>query len=462
VTTLPTIRNPGRRRRTFRAQRVLVISLDVAITVMVATVCTALVASSAGLSVTGFAGAVLIGAAVAGFSLAIFGAWGFQAHTGLARASTGRAAALTVALVIVVAEAQVGVDLGEIGFITAAGVCLWALWLGARASMSRLGSQPQGVLLIASAVDLAHARQVLEREGLRVMASTIVAADADLSGARASVKSSARAHPRALPVLVASATGALATCNAAALARGLPEAVLLPFGAKGVAATLATPTALGSLPAVHWARSPRSPVARIAKRTIDVLLAASLLMILTPVLIVTAVAIAVVDGRPIFFRRDRAGRAGRCFACVKFRTLPIGFQNGDDPPVGDASGSSEALTVAWKEAAAGAATPLGSFLRRCAIDELPQLFNVLVGHMSMVGPRPLALYEAALLTDEQKEREDVAPGLTGPWQVYGRSLIAWDERMDMDRAYAQHWTLLGDLKLLALTPAAVLRGRGAK
>jgi lipopolysaccharide/colanic/teichoic acid biosynthesis glycosyltransferase len=210
---------------------------------------------------------------------------------------------------------------------------------------------------------------------------------------------------------------------------------------------------------------------RLAKRAMDIVGASLLLLILSPVVLAVALAIAALDGPPVLFRQVRIGRGGRAFSIVKFRTMRGGPDEdgvdflasqideglGEPPPVGLAT------TVVGEIKAAGEArtTRLAAALRRTSLDELPQLLNVLRGDMSLVGPRPLRPFEVGMLTPWQLARQELRPGLTGLWQVLGRSDIAWDERIQLDYTYVSHWSFASDLQILARTIPAVLRKEGA-
>jgi lipopolysaccharide/colanic/teichoic acid biosynthesis glycosyltransferase len=145
---------------------------------------------------------------------------------------------------------------------------------------------------------------------------------------------------------------------------------------------------------------------------------------------------------------------------LKIRTMRGGEAN---PEIAvSAEGSQVETLVAQMKRDSHRTMRVGRFLRRTSIDELPQLWNVVVGHMSLVGPRPLRPFEVAALNGWQRRRQEVRPGITGPWQVEGRSDIDWTERMQLDYGYTRNWTLLGDLRVLGKTPMAVLRRQGAR
>lgn len=192
------------------------------------------------------------------------------------------------------------------------------------------------------------------------------------------------------------------------------------------------------------------------KRVIDITGSATLILLLLPVFVAIAIALWVTSGLPVFFVQRRLGQRGAEFGCWKFRTMvrdaetrraevlhlnttegPT-FKHEDDPRV----------------------TRFGKFLRRTSLDELPQLWNVLRGDMSLVGPRPLPLVENRY-QGSQMQRLSVKPGITCTWQVSGRSKVTFQQWMEMDLEYVESRTALGDLWLLLRTVPAVLSGRGA-
>lgn len=179
--------------------------------------------------------------------------------------------------------------------------------------------------------------------------------------------------------------------------------------------------------------------ARFGKRAFDVLAAALLLALLLPVIVLVALAVRVVLGRPVLFRQARAGRGGAPFTLLKFRTLRPG-------PGGDAARM----------------TRLGRRLRATALDELPQLVNVLRGEMSLVGPRPLPVAYLARYSPRQRLRLAVRPGLAGLAQSAGRNAVPWEARLELDARYAEAPPRFArDLALLLQCGALAVTGRGA-
>ena len=193
----------------------------------------------------------------------------------------------------------------------------------------------------------------------------------------------------------------------------------------------------------------------LAKRALDMGVSAVLLVLLAPVFALISIAIRLDSPGPAIFRHVRVGRHGRLFKMVKFRTMLDGADERQEW-MRARHGSS-----APKEPRDSRVTRVGRILRRTSLDELPQVWNVLLGHMSLVGPRPLPVYEFVGQPGVDGMRIEVRPGLTGLWQVLGRSDIDFEERMALDYLYARNRSLAWDLRLLAETVGAAVRGKGA-
>jgi exopolysaccharide biosynthesis polyprenyl glycosylphosphotransferase len=200
---------------------------------------------------------------------------------------------------------------------------------------------------------------------------------------------------------------------------------------------------------------PRSTVAM--KRAMDLIVSALLLLLLSPLLLGVALWILLDDGRPVFFRQRRAGKDGAPFTMVKFRTMVTDAEQRLPELVDIASLDQPAFKIPDDPRV----TRSGRWLRRTSIDELPQLWNVLRGDMSLVGPRPEEESVVALYDERQRGRLAIKPGLTGPMQVYGRSDLTFEERLAMERDYLDNLSLLTDLAILLRTPRAMIRGEGA-
>lgn len=196
----------------------------------------------------------------------------------------------------------------------------------------------------------------------------------------------------------------------------------------------------------------------LSKRIFDIIVSAVLLLLLSPLLIVSIIAIRLNSSGPAFFTQDRIGLHGQHFCMWKFRSMYIDAEQ------------RKAELLAKNEMVGGILfkmkydpriTSIGHLIRRSSIDELPQLWNVLIGDMSLVGPRPALPYEVALYTPYQRQRLSVLPGITCIWQVSGRSEIPFEQQVEMDLQYIATQSFLGDLKLLLKTVPAVIFGKGA-
>ncbi|HEV7268751.1 MAG TPA: sugar transferase [Falsiroseomonas sp.] len=198
-----------------------------------------------------------------------------------------------------------------------------------------------------------------------------------------------------------------------------------------------------------------------AKRALDLLGAGALLLFALPVFLAIALLVRL-DGGPVFYAHPRVGRGGRLFDCLKFRSMVTDA----DCRLTALLDSDPAARVEWEATRKLKNDPrvtwVGRFLRASSLDELPQLLNVLKGEMSLVGPRPVQVAElAAFYGAAAQHYLLVRPGITGPWQVSGRNDTSYAQRVALDVAYATRPSLLGDVKILLRTPAAVLARRGA-
>ena len=176
------------------------------------------------------------------------------------------------------------------------------------------------------------------------------------------------------------------------------------------------------------------------KRTLDIILSLIALILLSPVLLVLALLIRLKLGNPIIFTQERAGKKGKPFTIYKFRTMTNAT---------DAKG--QLLPNARRK------TKFGNLLRSTSLDELPELWNVLKGEMSLVGPRPLLIEYLPYYTDEQNQRHDVRPGITGWAQINGRNALNWDEKFELDVWYVKHQSFLLDIKILLKTVVKVVQ-----
>ena len=271
--------------------------------------------------------------------------------------------------------------------------------------------------------------------------------------------------------------GAISRCRADMVAVATSEA----FGAEEVRSLAwqleGTGVGLALVPALTDVAGPRihirpvaglplmyveEPVFRgpklILKTAMDFVLAALALLLLSPVFVAVSIGIKITGHGPVFFRQERVGLAGKHFRVWKFRSMMHGAEKKFAEAKTTANQQSE---VFYKSANDSRITPIGRFLRRTSIDELPQLFNVICGQMSLVGPRPLVPGEGAGVGSYLERRMLVRPGMTGLWQVSGRSDASPEERIRLDFYYVENWSVAGDLLIMARTVRTVLGRHGA-
>jgi lipopolysaccharide/colanic/teichoic acid biosynthesis glycosyltransferase len=194
-----------------------------------------------------------------------------------------------------------------------------------------------------------------------------------------------------------------------------------------------------------------------AKRSFDLIVSGLLLLLLSPILLAIAAAVRLSSHGPAIYRSIRPGMGGRPFHCFKFRTMLADAEQGQ-ADLEDLNESSGAL---FKIREDPRLTPIGRILRRFSLDELPQLVNVITGEMSLVGPRPLPMRDFERLEEWHKKRYLVLPGITGLWQVSGRSELDFDDLVRLDFLYLERWSVFLDMSILLKTIPAVLSRRGA-
>jgi lipopolysaccharide/colanic/teichoic acid biosynthesis glycosyltransferase len=232
---------------------------------------------------------------------------------------------------------------------------------------------------------------------------------------------------------------------------------LFEFVGPGVEVHTVEGLPLIGLPPLRLSRS-----SRLVKRTTDLALTTPALLLLAPLFALLALLIKIDSPGPVFFRQVRIGAAGRAFRIFKFRSMYV-----------DAEERKQEVAHLNRHLAPGGdprmfkivddprVTRVGKLLRRFCLDELPQLFNVVVGEMSLVGPRPLILDEDQHVQRWARQRLNLKPGVTGPWQVLGRSEIPFEEMIRLDYLYATRWSLIGDVRLITLTIPALFRRANA-
>jgi exopolysaccharide biosynthesis polyprenyl glycosylphosphotransferase len=216
---------------------------------------------------------------------------------------------------------------------------------------------------------------------------------------------------------------------------------------------------VAGLPLIHVARPTYRGANRILKKSFDVVGSLLLLILFSPVLIVVAIAIKFTSPGPALFRQDRVGINGKSFRMMKFRSMEVDAEERLAKLRGERQDAGN--DVLFKMRNDPRVTKIGRFIRRYSIDELPQLFNVVIGDMSLVGPRPPLKSEVDLYGDEVRRRLLVKPGMTGLWQVSGRSDLSWDDAVRLDVYYVENWSITGDIVIMWKTTKVVVSCAGA-
>ncbi|MGE5277832.1 MAG: sugar transferase [Acidobacteriota bacterium] len=215
---------------------------------------------------------------------------------------------------------------------------------------------------------------------------------------------------------------------------------------------------LDGVPLLSFTTTPSNPVQLLVKRAIDLVLSLVLFLLTLPIQVLAAIAIKLSSPGPIFFRQTRCGLNGRHFTLLKFRTMHAGAEE----RLPEISHLNEMSGPVFKSSMDPRLTLVGRVLRRLSIDELPQLWNVIVGDMSLVGPRPPLPEEVSRYEPWQRRRLSMSPGITCLWQISGRNDLDFDRWMELDLKYIDSWSPMLDLEILLKTVPAVLSGRGAR
>jgi len=216
-------------------------------------------------------------------------------------------------------------------------------------------------------------------------------------------------------------------------------------------------TELDGMPLLHFKTTHAREWELLVKRIFDFAASGLGILVLSPFLLVTAILIKVTSKGPVFFKQNRLGLHGRRFTLYKFRTMRIGAHD----ILSNVTDLNDMTTPEFRDKKTSWITPVGRFLRKFSLDELPQLFNVFVGHMSIVGPRPTVPDEVEKYKTWQRRRFSMKPGITCLWQVNGRNNIAFEDWMKLDLEYLDNWSLWLDAKILLKTVPVVLFGIGA-
>ena len=241
---------------------------------------------------------------------------------------------------------------------------------------------------------------------------------------------------------------------------------------------------VGTIPLVGRRRSNIDGLNYLVKRSFDIVCATTILLFVAPVIALAALAILIFDGLPIMFRQQRVGARGRQFDMLKLRTMNSDAadmvhrdfvqhwirngngagQNGhaanETAPQNETDPEDGTAPEVFKLSNDPRITAVGRILRRFSIDELPQLWNVMRGEMSLIGPRPALPYEVDLYKDWHRRRLEGVPGITGLWQVSGRNQLSFDAMVRLDLAYLQDWSLMSDIRIIFQTIPVLLRGAG--
>jgi exopolysaccharide biosynthesis polyprenyl glycosylphosphotransferase len=216
-------------------------------------------------------------------------------------------------------------------------------------------------------------------------------------------------------------------------------------------------TELDGLPLLHFKTTHAKEWELLVKRLYDFAASGLGILVLSPGFLILAILIKATSKGPVFFKQDRLGLSGRKFTLYKFRTMRIGAQD----VLNDVTDLNDMTTPEFRDKKTKWITPIGRFMRKFSLDELPQLFNVFVGHMSIVGPRPTVPDEVEKYKTWQRRRFSMKPGITCLWQVNGRNNIAFEDWMKLDLEYLDRWSLWLDVKIMLKTVPVVLFGIGA-
>jgi exopolysaccharide biosynthesis polyprenyl glycosylphosphotransferase len=219
---------------------------------------------------------------------------------------------------------------------------------------------------------------------------------------------------------------------------------------------------IGALSELSPSPRPAFPVKQVpyarAKRAMDIIVAILAIIVLSPFFVLTALLVKLTSRGPLIFKQTRVGEGGKTFTCYKFRSMVTEAENLKRQLMH----LNEASGPVFKMKNDPRVTPVGRYIRKLSLDELPQLFNVLQGHMSIVGPRPPVPSEVELYTERVRGRLAVKPGVTCLWQISGRSDIPFEQWVEMDLEYIENMTLWGDFVILLKTIPVVILGRGAR
>jgi exopolysaccharide biosynthesis polyprenyl glycosylphosphotransferase len=345
---------------------------------------------------------------------------------------------------------------------------LWRQWLVTR---RRRGEYSARVILVGSEQSVAQIAEALRRSvsaGYHVVGACIpgAAPGGTVHGTDIPVLGGVAHVPAAMVEASADTVAVTSTDELPpssvkriswALEAGRQHLVLAPSIVDIVGPRIQTRPVAG-LPLIHVETPRYSKGQRIAKRSTELVIAGLCLVVLSPFFAAIALAIRATTGGPAIFSQTRIGLDGRPFRMYKFRTM---VENAEELLTTLELKQTAGNEVLFKMNDDPRVTGIGRFLRRYSLDELPQLFNVMIGTMSLVGPRPPLPREVRMYADHVHRRFMVKPGITGLWQVSGRSTLSWEESVRLDLSYVENWTLVGDLVILAKTLKAAMMPAGS-
>ena len=362
---------------------------------------------------------------------------------------------------------------------------LWRRWLGAQRTAGRMTHDVIVVGEAFHAANLIAAFDSVPEAGYRVVGvCTSTTDDEEVQGVPV-LGSEHEVAKLAIEIGVdVVACGAVHRLGSAGLRRlgwaleGSDIELVVSPGLTEVAGPRVLTRPVAGLPLLHVEAPVFSGPRLVVKATLDWVGAAGLVILLSPLLLATAVAIKLQDGGPVFFRQARVGLDGKTFEMTKFRSMAVDAEEGLEElkllqreqravsmlaESGGAAPGTRVLDrgVLFKMEEDPRVTRVGRFIRRYSIDELPQLFDVLAGRMSLVGPRPPLPEEVARYEEDMRRRLLVKPGMTGLWQINGRSNLSWDESVRFDLYYVENWSVAQDLVILWRTLHAVVSKQGA-
>jgi exopolysaccharide biosynthesis polyprenyl glycosylphosphotransferase len=214
---------------------------------------------------------------------------------------------------------------------------------------------------------------------------------------------------------------------------------------------------VAGLPLIHVTTPTLEGGQRVAKRLFDVAISGMMILVLSPLMLIIALLVKLDSPGPVLFVQDRVGMEGKHFGMLKFRSMAVDAE----ARLGELAHQNQGNGLLFKMKNDPRVTRIGGFLRKYSLDELPQLINIFAGSMSLVGPRPPLPREVEAYEHDVRRRLLVKPGLTGLWQVSGRSNLSWQDSVRLDLYYVENWSLAGDLVIILRTVRAVFRSTGA-